>query len=79
MDIYLAALQISKYPPLAISTSVNSCYNLFQGDKFKIGVGHFTVFCSVTWPMNDQEAAGDLVLIQTSLLLSGKLCCCNSN
>ena len=29
--------------------------------------------------MNDCEAAGDLVLIQLSLLLSCKLCCCNSN
>ena len=42
-------------------------------------IDRFTVVCSVTWPMNGFEAAGDLVLIQTSLLLSCKLCCCNSN
>ena len=30
---------------------------------------HFTVVCSVTWPLNGSEAGGDLVLIQTSLLL----------
>ena len=30
---------------------------------------HFTVVCSVTWPLNDREAGNDLVLIQTSLLL----------
>ena len=42
-------------------------------------IGHFTVVCSVTWPMNGFEAAGDLVLIQTSLLLSCKLCHCNPN
>ena len=29
--------------------------------------------------MNGCEAAGDRVLIQTSLLFSCKLCCCNSN
>ena len=29
--------------------------------------------------MNGCEAAGDLALIQTSLLLSCKLCCCNAN
>ena len=33
---------------------------------------HFTVVCSVTWPLNGSEAAGDLVLIRTSLLLLGK-------
>ena len=30
---------------------------------------HFMVVCSVTWPLNASEAGGDLVLIQTSLLL----------
>ena len=42
-------------------------------------MGHFTVACSVTFPMNGCEAAGDLVLIQTSLPLSCKLYCRNSN
>ena len=42
-------------------------------------IGHFTVVCSVAWPMNGCEAAGDLVLIQTSLLLSCKLCFCYCN
>ena len=32
-------------------------------------IHHFTVVCSVTWPLNGSEAGGDLVLIQTSLLL----------
>ena len=31
--------------------------------------GHFTVVCSVTWPVNGNEAGGDLVLIQTSAFL----------
>ena len=28
-------------------------------------IGHFTVACSVTRPLNDSEIVGDLVLIQT--------------
>ena len=32
-------------------------------------IDHFTVDRSVTWPLNGSEAAGDLVLITTSLLL----------
>ena len=32
-------------------------------------IDHFTVVCSVTWPLNGSEAGGDLVLIQTLLLL----------
>ena len=32
-------------------------------------MGRFTVVCSVTEPMNGCEAAGDLVLIQTSILI----------
>ena len=42
-------------------------------------IGHFTVAYSVTRPMNGSEAAGDLVLIQTSLFLSCKSCCCDAN
>ena len=33
-------------------------------------IDHFTVVCSVTWPLNGSEAGGDLVLIKTSLSLS---------
>ena len=53
----------------------------FQNNKApgNDGIGHFTVVCSATKPMNGCEAAGDLALIQTSLLLSCKLCCCNAN
>ena len=40
---------------------------------------HFTVVCSVTWPLNGSEAGGDLVLIQTSLLLLCKSRCSNAN
>ena len=33
-------------------------------------IEHFTVVCSVTWPLNGSEAGGHLVLIQTFLLFS---------
>ena len=35
---------------------------------------NFTVVCLVTWPLNGSEAGVDCALIQTSLLLSCKLC-----
>ena len=37
-----------------------------------MSIDHFTVVCSVTWPLNGSEAGVDLPLIQTSLLLSCK-------
>ena len=42
-------------------------------------IDHFTVVCSVTWPLDGGEAGDDLVLIQTSLLLLCKTSCCNAN
>ena len=42
-------------------------------------IDHFTVVCSVTWPLNSSEAGGDLVLIQTSLLLLCKSRRSNAN
>ena len=37
---------------------------------------NFTVLCSVTWPLNDSEAGGDLV---STLLLLCKSSCYNAN
>ena len=31
-------------------------------------IDHFTVACLVAWPLNESEAGGDLVLIETFLL-----------
>ena len=31
-------------------------------------IDHLTVVCLVAWPLNESEAGGDLVLIETSLL-----------
>ena len=33
-------------------------------------IDHLTVSCLVAWPLNESEAGGDLVLIETSLLFS---------
>ena len=32
-------------------------------------IDHFTVVCSVTWPLDDSEARVDLVLIQTAFVM----------
>ena len=42
-------------------------------------IDHFTIVCSVTWPLNGSKVGGDLVLIQTSLLLLRKSSCSNVN
>ena len=44
-----------------------------------VALKHFTVVCLVTWPLNDSEAGGDLVLIQTSRFLLCKLSCSYAN
>ena len=31
-------------------------------------IDHSTVVCIVAWPLNESDAGGDLVLIETSLL-----------
>ena len=42
-------------------------------------IDHFTVVFLVTWPLNGNEAEGDLVLIQTLLLLLCKSRCSYAN
>ena len=59
-------------PQLVAGTSPLVCAGLQ-------GIDHFTVVCSVTWSLNGSEARGDLVLIQTSLLLLCKSSCSNAN
>ena len=38
-------------------------------------IDHFAVACLMTWPLNVNETGGNLVLIQTSLLLLCKTSC----
>ena len=37
--------------------------------KPTLQIDHFTVVCSVTWPLNGSKVGGDLVLIQTSFFV----------
>ena len=43
---------------------------LFEETMVNNVIDHFTVSCLVAWPLNESEAGGDLVLIETSLLFS---------
>ena len=52
--------------------------NRFKACYF-LTTDHFTVVCSVTWPLNGSETGGDLLLIQTSLLLLCKSSCSSAN
>ena len=42
-------------------------------------IGHFTVVCSVSWPLNGSKVQGDHLLIQTLLLLFCKSSCSDAN
>ena len=73
-DSLFSKIQIAEeafYPLFTISIN----YHLKQDSLLSPTCGlitwreHFTVVCSVTWHLNGSEAAGDLVLIQTSMLV----------
>ena len=59
--------------------SVGEKFPFFQKIRLEITIDHFTVVCSVARPLNGSEARGDLVLIQTSLLLFCKSSCSDAN
>ena len=60
---------------------LSNCLNwkIYCDDHTSLSIDHFTVLCLVTWPLSGSEAGGDLVLIQTSLLLLCKSRCSNAN
>jgi len=47
--------------------------------KSMFRIDHFTVVCSVTWPLDGSEGGVHLVLIQTLLLLLCKISCSDAN
>ena len=53
--------------------------NAFREVTFSSTDRPFTVVCSVTCTLNGNETGGDLVLIQTSLLLLCKSSCSYAN
>ena len=63
---------------LALNNSVGLqiINNMSNNQKTKLlrrPIAHFTVVCLVAWPLNENEAGGDLVLIETSLFFICKL------
>ena len=71
------AAQISEYASMPLQCwnnqivrSERATSSLFD-DSF--GIDHFTVVCFVSWPLNENEAGGDPVLIEIALLLLCKL------
>ena len=66
----------SGFPPVQMHFR-NHCLDI--PGKFSCAIDHFTVVFLVTWPLNGNEAGGDLVLIQTLLLLLCKSRCSFAN
>ena len=64
---YLFSALFSKKTALLLT---NQNGEIFSCILLAAGIDHFTVSCLVAWPLNESEAGGDLVLIETSLLFS---------
>ena len=67
-----------KYPSIfspQMVTIVFIILQIFFATRAVLKIDDFTVVGLVTWPLNGSEAGGDLVLIQTSLLLLCKSSC----
>ena len=45
-----------------------TCVGIYSHSFHIWSMDHFTVVCLVAWPLNESEAGGDLVLIETLLL-----------
>ena len=63
MTRYTAINCFRHFDILRMNTTMNRCQR-------RSPIDHFTVSCLVAWPLNESEAEGDLVLIETSLLFS---------
>ena len=59
--------------PISMETLISSLglsnHGETRGRTNKHSIDLFIVVCLVTWPLNEKEAVGDLVMIETSLLL----------
>ena len=63
----------------ARSYGVNVPVAIFFSPYESLVIDYFTIVGSVTWPLNGNEAAGDLALIRTSLVLFGRSSCSYAN
>ena len=69
-DLFNYCKQYLQYKLYIIYNTNHSVLTILNCTTYKgqFTIGHFTVVCSVTWPLNGSEAGGDLALIQTSPL-----------
>ena len=78
--IYCCYINLNFGPKLSLTKGLKNS-KLFTGEssdtkyaspawkkKDTVTIGHFTVVCSVPWPLNRSEAGRDLVLLKTFLL-----------
>ena len=56
----------------ALSGTWNSPIGQILSWTTQCQIGHFTVVCSVPWPLNRRKAGGDLVMLQTFLVFMCK-------
>ena len=54
-------------PKISLSVGEDICWGLSSLSSEPL-IDHFTVVCSVTWPLNESESGVDLALLETSLL-----------
>ena len=73
--IYLIETTVDLQEPIFTRYPQNVIYNNLTFAECDKPMYHFTVVCSVTWPLNSSEGGDDLVLIQISLLLLCKSSC----
>ena len=50
------------------SQKTGNIFNIYLKVISLLSINQFPVLCSVAWPLNENEAGGDLALIETSLL-----------
>ena len=71
-SLYMYLLSFPRFWTLSIER-FDFYFDLFwMAWHWKPAISHFTVVCSVCWPLNRSEAGGDLVLLQTFLLFTCK-------
>jgi len=76
LNAYFAHRELEKLPSKRKSSKKSPRCSQYPV-ALAVAIDHFTVVCSVTWPLDGSEAGVDLVLI--SLLLLCKTSCSNAN
>ena len=69
-EVYLGKQLQDKCHELHTEGVFASFHKIQQLNETWDQIDHFTVSCLFAWALNESEAGGDLVLIETSLLFS---------